>query len=51
MRLERLLSAIAVQGFHGSPGPEIKGIAYDSRDVKPGFLFVALRGQRLDGHD
>jgi UDP-N-acetylmuramoyl-L-alanyl-D-glutamate--2,6-diaminopimelate ligase len=51
MRLERLLSAIEVQTFHGSPGAEIKGIAYDSRAVKPGFLFVALRGQRLDGHD
>lgn len=51
MRLDRLVSEIAVQNFHGSPGPEIKGIAYDSRDVKAGFLFVALRGRCLDGHD
>jgi len=26
------------------------GIAYDSRDVKPGFLFVAMDGLHTDGH-
>jgi UDP-N-acetylmuramoyl-L-alanyl-D-glutamate--2,6-diaminopimelate ligase len=51
MRLERLLSGTAISDFHGNPGVDIKGIAYDSRSVKPGFLFVALRGQTLDGHD
>lgn len=30
---------------------EIRGICIDSRDVKPGDLFVALRGERFDGHD
>ena len=29
----------------------VKGIAYDSREVKPGFLFVAMDGQHTDGHD
>ncbi len=29
----------------------IKGIAWDSRQVKPGFLFVCLQGQTFDGHD
>jgi UDP-N-acetylmuramoyl-L-alanyl-D-glutamate--2,6-diaminopimelate ligase len=29
---------------------EIQGIAYDSRQVRPGFLFVALRGHAMDGH-
>ncbi|HEY3638256.1 MAG TPA: UDP-N-acetylmuramoyl-L-alanyl-D-glutamate--2,6-diaminopimelate ligase, partial [Rhizomicrobium sp.] len=28
---------------------EIKGLASDSRDVKPGYLFAALSGTRLDG--
>jgi UDP-N-acetylmuramoyl-L-alanyl-D-glutamate--2,6-diaminopimelate ligase len=29
---------------------EVKEIAYDSRKVKPGALFVAVRGFRSDGH-
>jgi UDP-N-acetylmuramoyl-tripeptide--D-alanyl-D-alanine ligase len=27
-----------------------RGVAYDSRHVQPGNLFVALRGERTDGH-
>jgi UDP-N-acetylmuramoyl-L-alanyl-D-glutamate--2,6-diaminopimelate ligase len=34
-----------------SPGPiEIGGIAYDSRRVRPGDLFIAIRGEKDDGH-
>lgn len=34
-----------------NPGEaEITGIAYDSREVKPGFLFVAIQGGTFDGH-
>ncbi|MDZ4383055.1 MAG: UDP-N-acetylmuramoyl-L-alanyl-D-glutamate--2,6-diaminopimelate ligase, partial [Thermodesulfovibrionia bacterium] len=29
---------------------EIEGIAYDSRVVKKGFLFVAIKGLSVDGH-
>ena len=29
---------------------EIRGIAYDSRRVRPGDLFVAIRGEKDDGH-
>jgi UDP-N-acetylmuramoyl-L-alanyl-D-glutamate--2,6-diaminopimelate ligase len=36
-----------------SPGPGgdplIEGLAYDSREVKPGFLFFALSGLHVDG--
>jgi len=28
----------------------IRGIAYDSRRVEPGFLFVAIKGFKTDGH-
>ncbi len=35
----------------GSFDADIKGISYDSRTVKPGCLFIALRGDRLDGHE
>lgn len=29
----------------------VSGVAVDSREVAPGDLFVALRGERMDGHD
>jgi UDP-N-acetylmuramoyl-tripeptide--D-alanyl-D-alanine ligase len=38
-----------------SPGPDIAaalaGVSIDSRTVRPGELFVAIRGPRFDGHD
>src|SRR5436305_2412146 len=30
--------------------PEIYGIEYDSRRIRPGYLFVAMRGERTDGN-
>ena len=30
---------------------ELTGVAVDSRKVRPGDLFVAIRGARVDGHD
>lgn len=50
MRLGQLLNGMAMQGFSGDPELELRGIVYDSRAVKPGYLFVALRGRSQDGH-
>lgn len=33
------------------PDPEILSIHFDSRDVKPGSLFIAIPGHKSDGHD
>jgi len=33
------------------PETVIEGIAIDSRAVKPGYLFVAIKGGSFDGHD
>ncbi|MEI3077782.1 MAG: Mur ligase domain-containing protein [Oscillospiraceae bacterium] len=30
---------------------KVSGIQSDSRKVQPGELFLALRGERVDGHD
>jgi UDP-N-acetylmuramoyl-tripeptide--D-alanyl-D-alanine ligase len=35
----------------GDPGLEIRGVSTDSRQIPPGVLFVALRGERFDGHE
>ncbi len=32
-------------------GASLTGVAADSRQVGPGDLFVAIRGERVDGHD
>lgn len=30
---------------------EIKGVCIDSRLIEPGYLFIAIKGERFDGHD
>ncbi len=49
MKLETLLSNIAAIKVDGPLDREITALAYDSRRVKPGSLFVALRGEKVDG--
>jgi UDP-N-acetylmuramoyl-L-alanyl-D-glutamate--2,6-diaminopimelate ligase len=51
MRLGELLNGMAIDDVRGASEIEISGLAYDSRDVKSGYLFVALRGHNADGHD
>ena len=36
-------------GFSGDA--KIEGFAFDSRDAKPDDLFLAIKGERVDGHD
>jgi len=49
VRLDALLEGLEVR-LAGDPHTEIRDIAYHSQQVKPGALFVALRGERTDGH-
>jgi UDP-N-acetylmuramoyl-L-alanyl-D-glutamate--2,6-diaminopimelate ligase len=51
MRLSALLEAIKDYNLVGNPDPDITGINYDSRKIKDGNLFVAIKGNALDGHD
>ena len=55
MRFSELLSALpqelAPRERHGDGDPVVRGIRYDSREVAPGDVFVALRGGLADGHD
>ncbi|MBW1781203.1 MAG: UDP-N-acetylmuramoyl-L-alanyl-D-glutamate--2,6-diaminopimelate ligase [Deltaproteobacteria bacterium] len=51
MRLRELIDGITVHDFQGESDVEISGIAYDSRSVAPGSLFVAVKGHTQDGHD
>ncbi len=48
--LSDLLSAITVEEIIGSDAKEITSIESDSRKIKLGSLFVAVRGYNVDGH-
>jgi UDP-N-acetylmuramoyl-L-alanyl-D-glutamate--2,6-diaminopimelate ligase len=50
MNLSALLQTVGECHVTGHREREIAGLAYDSREVRPGFVFVALRGHALDGH-
>ncbi len=49
MRLEDLARGAGAV-LDGNPDVDITGIAYDSRRVNPGDLFVAVPGIHVDGH-
>src|SRR2546430_950276 len=48
MTFLELLHGAEVLSQSGNPG--ISGLDYDSRRVKPGYLFVAMRGESSDGN-
>ena len=51
MQLKTLLGAIPVREIVGPADRAVESIAYDSRRVQRNGLFVALRGEKSDGHD
>lgn len=50
MRLADLLDGIETENVIGNIDIEVAGIAYDSRQLAPGGLFVCLKGLNTDGH-
>ena len=50
MKLKDLLVNIPVLETHANVEMEIGGVAYDSRKVTPGSLFVAISGFATDGN-
>lgn len=49
-KLGELLDAFSYELSQGSPVQPIAGVTSDSRKVKPGWAFVAIRGFAVDGH-
>lgn len=49
MKLRQLIGNIESE-VSGNADIEISGIAYDSRRVEPGYLFIAIKGFETDGH-
>jgi UDP-N-acetylmuramoyl-L-alanyl-D-glutamate--2,6-diaminopimelate ligase len=50
MQLKTLLAATPVRQVFGSVDRRVENIAYDSRRVQRNTMFVALRGEKTDGH-
>src|SRR5437867_12001152 len=51
MVLKHLVEHLPGASVEGPLDKDIVGIAYDSRRVTPGMVFVAVRGQHSDGHE
>lgn len=48
--LENILHKIPIIKIEGKSHKNIAGMTFDSRDVKPGYLFIAKKGTNTDGH-
>lgn len=51
MKLKDILREVPLLSFHGDEEADIQGIFYSSKDIQPGSLFAALKGEKRDGHD
>ena len=51
MKLNKLLLGLDNLKAKGSLDVEIKGIESNSKNVKDGYMFIAIKGFSVDGHD
>jgi UDP-N-acetylmuramoyl-L-alanyl-D-glutamate--2,6-diaminopimelate ligase len=51
MRLSHLLPRLEPLAVDGDPDVAIDAVTRDSRAARPGAVFVAIRGAKVDGHD
>lgn len=49
--LKNILYKTSINAASGDMDKEVSGITMDSRQVKPGFVFVAVKGTSVDGHE
>src|ERR1700692_818102 len=49
--LESVIAATGATLLDGDRAPATLRITTDTRDLEPGDAFLALRGERFDGHD
>lgn len=50
-RIDEILQATGGALLNAARGLPVKGVSIDSRTLKKGELFLAIRGQNFDGHD
>jgi UDP-N-acetylmuramoyl-tripeptide--D-alanyl-D-alanine ligase len=50
LTIDRIAAAVGGRVSGAGPGTTFTGVSTDSRTIKPGELFVALTGEKFDGH-
>jgi UDP-N-acetylmuramoyl-tripeptide--D-alanyl-D-alanine ligase len=50
MQIAALCQAINGRLLQGEPTAVFSRVSTDSRQIQPGALFIALKGERFDGH-
>jgi len=50
VKLLELLALVPLQSVRGPRDAEVAGVSVDSREVGPGFVFVACEGEKTDGN-
>jgi UDP-N-acetylmuramoyl-L-alanyl-D-glutamate--2,6-diaminopimelate ligase len=51
LKISELITGCEFDWTLGNLETEIKGISYNSKEVKEGYLFVAIKGFKSDGHN
>ena len=51
LTVEQITQAVAGHLTQGDPSQCARGVSTDSRTIKPGELFIALKGEQFDGHN
>ena len=57
LRMDRMFTLIEIASatggrlLRGEPSTVVSGVSIDSRTIRPGELFVAIKGDRFDGHE
>ena len=51
MRLKEIIKDLELTAGNGDQNPLVRKITFDSREVRKGDLFVAIRGVQADGHN
>lgn len=49
--LKNILYKVSINATSGDMDKKVSGITMDSRQVKPGYIFVAVKGTSVDGHE
>lgn len=50
-KLSDLLYKVSIEKLIGNVGSSIKNISFDSRKIESGYIFFAIKGYDLDGHN
>ncbi|GAI24197.1 unnamed protein product, partial [marine sediment metagenome] len=50
MKLREIIKDLNYTQLENFSNYEVKGISCNSNCIRPGYLFVAIKGERFDGH-